>query len=107
MRRIGILAGVLGMSLMGHLASPWHGIVTIDRDRPVSIKRRRVAPAVRIHGRGKYMPHQGAKERERAKRCYMDRFHGTQSRSVSPYYNRRSAPCMMQMSKREYAEIPF
>ena len=41
--------------------------------------------------RSKYMPHQGAKERERAKRCYM----------VSAFIGgpERSAPVMMQMSK--------
>jgi hypothetical protein len=55
----------------------------------------------------KYMPHQGAKERERAKRCWMDKYHGTQSSAIQPYRNRRSSACMMQMSKREYGDIPF
>lgn len=51
--------------------------------------------------RSKYMPHIGAKEQERAKRCWMQRFHGEQD-LYSP--NLRSAPVMHQMSKREYAQ---
>ena len=45
--------------------------------------------------RSKYVPHMGTKERERAKRCYMERTHGI-------YGPLRSAPVMLQMSKREY-----
>lgn len=47
----------------------------------------------------KYMPHSGVKERERAKRCYM----------VSAFVGgpERSAPVMMQMSKRQYEEPAY
>lgn len=74
MKRISILAGAPGAFAMASMRSLGHEIVTIDRERPVSAKRRRVSAAPRFNGRSKYMPHQGAKERERAKRCYMSEF---------------------------------
>lgn len=40
----------------------------------------------------KYMPHIGAKEQERAKRCYMDAYHGNVGEP-------RSAPVLCQKSK--------
>jgi hypothetical protein len=60
-----------------------------------SKRGRQITGAKRSRSRSKYMPHQGAKERKRAARCYMQRGHG--------YYGPlRSATVMMQMSKREY-----
>lgn len=50
-------------------------------------------------GRSRYMPHQGAKERERAARSYM----------VSAFIGGppRSAPVMHQMSKRDFYAAVF
>jgi hypothetical protein len=95
MKRIAMLAGAALMGAMGSLGS----VVGLE---PMPTVRSPVAPKKRISksgkrriGRSKYMPHQGEKERERAARCYMQRGHG--------YYGPlRSAPCMMQMSEREY-----
>lgn len=49
------------------------------------------------NGVSKYMPHTGAKEQERAKRCRMERHHGLGAV--------RSAPTIRQMSKRQYAAL--
>lgn len=45
------------------------------------------------HARNKYTPHIGAKEQERAKRCYM-------SSTFNASGNERSAPVMHQIAKR-------
>jgi hypothetical protein len=55
----------------------------------VEFKRIQVQP---VEYRSKYTPHIGAKEQERAKRCYMDWTHGNDGAL-------RSAPIMGQMSK--------
>jgi hypothetical protein len=94
----------MGASLLGSLASISQNIVTIERDRPVSGKRRRVAPSKRQKRTSRYMPHQGTKERERAARSYMQPFHGRMS-DYSP--NLRSASVVHQMSKRDYYGQPF
>lgn len=68
-------------------------------DRAVLRMTSRAAPSVRarrmgkrpIAGRGKYMPHIGAKEQERAKRCYMVQTFG--------HGRLRSAPTMCQSAK--------
>lgn len=72
MKRINILGAAMGtMAFVGSALSA--GVhVAIDRDRPVSSKRKRIAKAKQPAGRSRYMPHIGAKEQERAKRCYME-----------------------------------
>jgi hypothetical protein len=89
------------------LASAGSDVVTIERERPINSKRRRVAPSVSANGRSKYAPHTGAKEQERAKRCYMVHFHPAWPHAES-YDERlfvRSAPVMCQMSKRSFGDL--
>jgi hypothetical protein len=52
------------------------------------------------HNRRKYMPHIGKKEQERAKRCYMSKYHSGGCGYL------RSAPTLCQDSKRTF-ETPF
>lgn len=57
-------------------------------------------PVAKKVRKSKYVPHIGAKERERAKlRCYMLYSHGSSPGEM------RSAPCMMQTSKSD--QLPF
>jgi len=49
-------------------------------------------------GRSKYMPHIGAKEQERAKRCWMSEFHES-GEGLMRYRSYRSAPTMCQSAK--------
>lgn len=93
-------AGMMGAAMMASLSSLGHNIVTLDRERPVSAKRRRVSAAPRVNGRSRYMPHQGAKERERAKRCWMNSGFNAPNGFCPPFP--RSAPVMHQMSEREF-----
>jgi hypothetical protein len=94
MKRIAILTAALGAGISNLMANAGHGIVTVERDRPVLIKQRRISASPRAKNRSRYMPHQGAKERERAARSYM----------VSAFIGGapRSAPIMCQMSKSDY-----
>lgn len=50
------------------------------------------------------MPHTGKKEQERAKRCYMEHHFPPVMAEGEPYYTYplRSAPVMLQMSKKQY-----
>jgi hypothetical protein len=50
--------------------------------------------------RSKYMPHIGKKEQERAKRCYMSKYHSGGCGHL------RSAPTLCQDSRRTF-ETPF
>jgi hypothetical protein len=52
------------------------------------------------HARSKYMPHIGKKEQERAKRCYMSKYHSGGCGYL------RSAPTLCQDSRRTF-ETPF
>lgn len=97
MKRIAILSAAIG--LMNSMSNSFHDVVSLERARPVSAKRHRIAPSSRPKRVSKYMPHQGAKERDRAARCYMQPFHGRMS-DYSP--NLRSASVMRQMSKSQY-----
>jgi hypothetical protein len=61
------------------------------------------------HNRSKYMPHIGAEEQERAKRCYMEHFYPGSAVDEYGYElrPRRSSPVMLQESKRTYNAGPF
>lgn len=87
MSRLSVLAMMSGLPEL-----PAH-TVAADRDCPVSTKRRHVSPSHKMKRDSKYAPHIGAKEQERARRCYMERNHGWLSR------NARSAPVMIQSAK--------
>jgi len=66
-------------------------------------KRARQMVSVKTrHNRSKYMPHIGAKEQARAKRCYMYAFHG-EMHLYSEHL--RSKPVVHQMSKRQLASL--
>nr|WP_132454242.1 hypothetical protein [Paraburkholderia sp. BL8N3] len=75
-------------------------VVTIERERPVSAKRRRVAPSPRKKASNR-MPHIGAKEQERAKRLFMVSTFGGPSNPFNE--SPRCAPTLCQMSKRQFA----
>jgi hypothetical protein len=106
----------MGASLLGSLASISQNIVTIERDLPVSGKRRRVAPSKRQKRGSKYRPHYGAKEQERAKRLYESRFLNERFASIAQFMHPnlpsemchpRATPTLCQMSKRDYCGQPF
>jgi hypothetical protein len=63
-------------------------------------RARQMASAQTPHNRSKYMPHIGAKEQERAKRCYMTRVHGDYP------FAERSTPTMCQ-ANRSFDKFPF
>lgn len=93
MKRIAMLAGAALMGAMGSLGSVSLLEPAPTVRSPIAPKKRTSKSGKRRIGRSKYMPHQGAKERERAARSYM----------VSAFIGGppRSAPVMMQMSKRD------
>jgi len=76
-------------------------------DRAVLRMTSRAAPSVRarrmgkrpIAGRSKYMPHIGAKEQERAKRCWMSEYMES-GEGILRFRSRRSAPTLCQLSRR-------
>jgi hypothetical protein len=113
MKRIGVIGAAMGIAAA--LSSAGMDVVTLADDRPVGGERRRVAPATHFTGwRSKYMPHQGAKERERAKRLYESRYLNDNFVTVSTLMganlpasmcHERSTPTLCQMSKRQYAEV--
>ncbi|MFM0101983.1 hypothetical protein PQR01_00345 [Paraburkholderia rhynchosiae] len=53
-------------------------------------------------GRSRYMPHQGEKERERAARCYMERYFLTNSQIQTDLLRLRAAPVVQIISKRDF-----
>jgi hypothetical protein len=66
--------------------------ILAKREQPIHGFGGRLAPVTFPVSRSKYTPHIGAKEQERAKRCYMDWTHGNDGAL-------RSAPIVGQMSK--------
>jgi hypothetical protein len=95
---------------VGSLSAAIGGVMTrlgdVTNVRVPSFRR----PALKF-GRSKYMPHIGAKEQERAKRCYMvDLYPSLGQIDADGYYvsMRRCSPTMCQMSKRDFNNpLPF
>lgn len=74
MRSLGIAAGMaaLGTALIGVGATgASHGRAVVRRVAGNTKRGRQMVSVKTIHSRNKYVPHIGAKEQERAKRCYM------------------------------------
>jgi hypothetical protein len=90
-RAIAALAGMLMMGSGTSIPSPHAGAHRVTADS----KRGRKMISRTVRSRSNRMPHIGAKEQERAKRCYM--------RYSNPH---APTPTLCQMSKREY-EIHF
>lgn len=108
---IGASTAAIAASLMNSLGSAATSAARGVHRVAAGTKRGRQMVSVKTpHNRSKYMPHAGAKEQERAKRCYMGYFYPGSAVDEHGYEMRprRSAPVMLQESKRSYYNpIPF
>lgn len=93
---IGSAAGAIGASLARGLGAVLSVPAAVHRVATGTKRGRQMVSAKTPHNRSKYMPHIGAKEQERAKRCYMEATHGEWSGL------KRSASTMCQVGKRAY-----
>lgn len=107
MKRIVTLGAALGASLLGSLSSLRQNVVAIDRERPVSGKRRHVSPSKRQKRGSRYMPHQGAKEHERGARSYMQHYFPIYGPIQTDPLRLRAAPIVQVISKRDFYCQPF
>lgn len=108
MKRIAIAVEGIAMGIGAMLKDRTGADVrTVERERPVTEKRRRVAPCMRINGRSKYMPHQGAKEQERAARSYMQHYYPIRGPIQTDPLRLRSAPIVNVISKRDFYNQVF
>jgi hypothetical protein len=100
MKRIAIIGAAMGLgaALSNGLGSE---VVTIRDDRPLTNKRRHVSPNNRQKRASKYTPHIGAKEQERAKRCYMA---SSASYVLADGRHLDATPTLCQMSKGTHQE---
>jgi hypothetical protein len=99
---IGSAAGAIGASLARGLGAVLSVPAAVHRVATGTKRARQMVSAKTPHNRSKYMPHIGAKEQARAKRCYMQAFHG-EMHLYSEHL--RSKPVVQQMSKRQYAAL--
>lgn len=90
-----VLASAAGLA-MAHVGRTVSGAAQGGGRRIVAgTKRARQMMSTQTHGvRSRYTPHIGAKEQERAKRCYMSIYHGGWDGAL------RSSPTLCQSARR-------
>jgi hypothetical protein len=101
---IGSAAGAIGASLARGLGAVLSVPAAVHRVATGTKRARQMVSAKTPHNRSKYMPHIGAKEQERAKRCCMQHFMEC-GEGITRFRSFRSAPTMEQLSKRQYAAL--
>jgi hypothetical protein len=89
---IGSAAGAIGASLARGLGAVLSVPAAVHRVATGTKRARQTVSAKTPHNRSKYMPHIGAKEQARAKRCYM-------SSTFNCSGNQRATPVMHQFGK--------
>jgi hypothetical protein len=102
-RTLALSAAAAMLNVMGA-----HGMVrgVIQRtSSDTKIGRQMVSKGYR--SRSKYMPHQGAKERERAARSYMQHYFLIDGPIQTDPLRLRAAPIVQVISKREFYAQPF
>jgi hypothetical protein len=91
MQRVTLIGSAIGAALSRGFGAVLSVPSAVHRVASGTKRARQMVSAKTAHNRSKYMPHAGAKEQERAKRCYMVQTFG---RGIL-----RSAPTMCQMRK--------
>jgi hypothetical protein len=102
---IGSATGAIGAALARGLGSVLTVPNAVHRVATGTKRARQMVSAKTPHNRSKYMPHIGAKEQERAKRCYMEHHFPYRSTAEGSFLHLRSAPIVQQMGKRQYAAL--
>jgi len=99
MKRIGIIGASMGVAAA--LMNAGMDVVTLSDDRPTGNNPRRMDRTTHFAGnRSKYMPHIGAKEQARAKRCYMSFYLNEQVAQFHPRDGHmRASPTLCQIGK--------
>lgn len=101
MQRVTLIGSAIGAALSRGFGAVLSVPSAVHRVASGTKRARQMVSAKTAHNRSKYMPHYGAKEQNRAKRCFMSEF---MQSSRGPFHcgTRRCAPTMYQMSKRQH-----
>ncbi|MFP3428766.1 hypothetical protein SB781_03350 [Paraburkholderia sp. SIMBA_061] len=102
MQRVTLIGSAIGAALSRGFGAVLSVPSAVHRVASGTKRARQMVSAKTAHNRSKYVPHIGAKEQERAKRCWMQPNFGWGMNGDQAIKVTRSAPVMNQMSKRQH-----